>query len=1464
MGQDDPVMFGPYRVAELLGRGGMGEVHRAHDTEHDRVVALKRLSAVDPGDEAKARFRRESRLAARLAGPHVTTIHDYGEIDGRLYLAMRLVEGTDLRRELADGPLEPARAVRLLTQVSGALDAAHAAGVAHRDVKPSNILLDDADAAVLADFGIARSLAPDATRLTATGGEIGTLDYMAPERLTHAGADHRADVYSLACVLFECLTGRTPFPADDAAGKLAAQLNDPPPAPSLFDWRIPHAMDLVVATGMDKDPARRYPTAGELLAAAATALRQPATTEPATAPELSGDPGQRHIMNAIVAVAGRRPAGDTAADECPYPGLRSFSSADAGRFIGREQAVTDVLVRLSRQSPATGPLLVVGASGTGKSSLLHAGVLPALASADTGRPWPQVATTPGARPVDTLAARLAPLADADPAGLATWLRARPAEFGRLCGQVARRRGRPVLVVDQFEEVFTVGEPDQREAFATLLANAWPALVVLAVRADFLDRCLGLPVLRPALSNPYPLGPLSPAELARVITEPARTAGLRVENGLVDRLITDVGATTGGYDPGALPRLAHALRETWQHRTGGVLTLRGYQDTGGVDRAVARTADNVYNGLSKEDQERLRKALLRMVTVLADGGVARRRANRADIDEDILTSLVAARLVTAEAGGVQLAHDALITAWPRLRDWIDQDRQDLLVRQHLGQAAANWLAGSREPGELYRGARLAAALDWSAGRTDLAPAERDFLRASKKARKRSTRRLRTLVTGLTIFLVAALVAGSVAAVKWGEAARSARAAESQQLAAGSLADAEFDPIGARGNALEAWQRDQTRQARGALLSSATFDYPLIRKTGLNTAHSVAISPDGGMIAAGGTAGRLRVVDSRTGKGLPAKFEGHQSAVEVAFSPDGTMLASMGRGKNDNVRVWELPSGRELTTLPAKGFLAWHPDGTLAALGYPNGLDQPARAVGAWDPHTGVLTAWLTQPYPRGLNPPQDGAFSPSGDRLAVGRTNGVVELWNPATAAPVHTEPAHRDNGTGDDPDRKATPQVVFTGGLLASASAADRAIRLADPVTGAPVGSPIPVEPTFGDLAATADGGHLLAINHDEAGIGRWTVPVGELDATLPGPPESGAADGRLVAVAAAPSGDTVAVKADGRAVLWRRNPFRTFAPIGQPAGVAVSADGGQVAAATDDGDYLWNPTTGALRREAAGSALFAVAYTPDGTRVIGALDGTVVVTPPGGDPRATGIGLTDIGDGGLAAAPDGTRFAVRASGVAADGTSTTILSIVDTKTLATVAAVDVGAGVVSGPVFTPDGASVLATVTTTPAPVRPTETASEVRRWRTDDLTALRSLRVDAPGALLVAPDGRSLLIAKRNQVQVRDLATGEVRREFANLPAAVSTMALSADGRHLAIGMSGDSTIRLYDLPHHVATLTGHEGGTTGLAFSPDGTQLISTGPDTDIVVWPLDPDTAVEKICGDLAAAGDRDRTDLGCAS
>ena len=264
--------FGHYHLRRLLGRGGMGEVYEAEDTKKDRVVALKLLPPGMSNDPVfRKRLQREARSAGRLQEPHVVPIHDYGEIDGVLYVDMRMIDGTDLRAMLTRyGPLTPAKAVAIIQQIASALDAAHESGIMHRDVKPENILITRDDFAYLVDFGIANATTDES--LTELGTAVGTYAYMAPERFSNAEVTYRADIYALACVLYECLTGGQPYPADSVSVVITAHLMQPIPQPSVARPGIPKAFDAVISRGMAKAPNDRYATAGDLATAAHDAL----------------------------------------------------------------------------------------------------------------------------------------------------------------------------------------------------------------------------------------------------------------------------------------------------------------------------------------------------------------------------------------------------------------------------------------------------------------------------------------------------------------------------------------------------------------------------------------------------------------------------------------------------------------------------------------------------------------------------------------------------------------------------------------------------------------------------------------------------------------------------------------------------------------------------------------------------------------------------------------------------------------------------------------------------------------------------------------------------------------------------------------------------------------------------------------------------------------------------------------
>jgi serine/threonine-protein kinase len=302
--------FGQYRLRRLLGRGGMGDVYEAEDTHRERIVALKLMSEALSRDPVfRKRMQREARTAGRLQEPHVVPIHDFGEIDGQLYVDMRMIEGSDVAKLISRyGPLSPPRAVAITRQISSALDAAHAAGILHRDVKPENILVADDDFAYLVDFGIASANTDD--KLTQLGTTVGTFKYMAPERFMEGDVGYRADIYALACVLYECLTGCPPYQGDQVS-VMSAHINQPVPRPSAVRPGIPVALDRVIACGMAKNPADRYATCGDLAIAAYAAL---ASTDQSQATDIL----QRSQASAPASLVGPPPSGFTPTPTPPY------------------------------------------------------------------------------------------------------------------------------------------------------------------------------------------------------------------------------------------------------------------------------------------------------------------------------------------------------------------------------------------------------------------------------------------------------------------------------------------------------------------------------------------------------------------------------------------------------------------------------------------------------------------------------------------------------------------------------------------------------------------------------------------------------------------------------------------------------------------------------------------------------------------------------------------------------------------------------------------------------------------------------------------------------------------------------------------------------------------------------------------------------------------------------------------
>ncbi|HEY7004743.1 MAG TPA: adenylate/guanylate cyclase domain-containing protein [Gaiellaceae bacterium] len=868
---------------------------------------------------------------------------------------------------------------------------------------------------------------------------------------------------------------------------------------------------------------------------------------------------------------------------CPYKGLVCFEPADSDLFFGREELVSTLLQRMEDSSF----LAVVGSSGSGKSSLVRAGVVPGLEDREASiRP---AIIEPGDHPLEQLALT----GDAD-----------------------------LVVVDQFEEVFTLCRDEvERFAFVDRLfeMTEQDRRVIVVLRADFYGHCASHARLAAALEDHQALiGPMTEEELRRAIERPAEQAGLVLEPGLAEGVLRDVVG-----EPGALPLLSHCLLETWRRRSDRTLTLLGYLQSGGVRGAIARTAETVYRELLTPSQKTLARNIFLRLTELGEETEDTRRRVRideltprggqaADVDE-VLHVLVEARLVTVGEGTVEVAHEALIRHWPTLRAWLDEDREGRLVHRRLTEAALEWDKLGRDPGILYRGARLAAAKEWAGPHDDeLNDLEHEFLAAARhaelneiEATKRRNRRLRVLVVALGVLLVAALAAGGFALVQRSDAQHKARVAQAGRLAAQSREAAGQHPDLALLLALEGGRLDDSIDTRGALLGALEdgsrirawlqgFDAPV---------NALAFSPDGKLLATVTQRGTT-LWDTATWRPIAPPLRSAQGAWEgVDFSPDGRTLAIA--GGQGRVELWDVATRKELRELTdpaaatsaerALSIVRYSPDGTVIAAG-----SKAMNHVTLWAADTG-------RPMGRPLitNPPGSGAqaiaFSPDSKSLAVPGAPGTVGIWKVGSGRRVG-EPLV----IGSDDVAAA---IFARGGRVLIASDDSGAVSMVDVATGRSLGRPLSVGDKPAASLDLSPDGRLLAAASFAGPVFVWDVATG----VRYGPPL--VADTSPVSdVAFSPDGRTLVSSHVGSAVVWNLGGEQA---IGEPLGgeedvttdVAFSPDGKWLAAGQFDGaTVVYDPATRRPALRIGGdSVVTAVAFDPGGKLiVVGTIDGQV------------------------------------------------------------------------------------------------------------------------------------------------------------------------------------------------------------------------------------------------------------------
>ncbi|MGD0702887.1 MAG: WD40 repeat domain-containing protein [Trebonia sp.] len=1139
---------------------------------------------------------------------------------------------------------------------------------------------------------------------------------------------------------------------------------------------------------------------------------------------------------------------ETAPGECPFPGLDAFGPGQAKWFFGRERLTGDLLQELDNALLADtgGPVLVVGPSGAGKSSLLGAGLLTALGEgrlpATGAEAWPRVLVTPGAHPLQTLREALA-----------------------TCARARDDAARAVIVVDQLEEIFTACRDEaERSAFLAELAglasaesrggNGPAAVIVLGLRADFYAQATGYQVLRAAMqSRQVVLGAMTPTEVLQAITLPARAAGLSLDDGLAERLLRDLGVDeAGGYEPGRLPLLAHALRATWQRRDGDRLTIAGYQATGGMHGAIAKTAEDVYARLDDAGQRVARRVFLALVRVGeaasdADGeGTAdtRRRvsaeslyasASDAATARAVLDAFTAARLLTSGGQAVEITHEALLRRWPRLRDWIAEDRSGNLVRQNLEDAAGIWDRENRDAAGLYGGVRLAAAHAWAAadpGRPgELSPAARDFLTASDRRRRRSVRRRNEVIAILAaLSLVLAGLTGfafsqrTAAQTNERQAQANERQAEGGELAEQSaVALSNQQPDLAMEFAVQAQRlAPSSPQALGALLGTQSLHIAgrlIVGHTGVGVtkadARSVAYSPDGALLATSSANGYVQLWSTSTYREVWSSpllaFAGRDVIVDsVAFSPDGRILAATAIG---GVYLWNVANparpvslgifGTGSTTY-ASSYFAFSPDGeTLATADSPG---TGSSLVRLWNLSSHALDGTIS--------PGADIdslAFADGGRMLATADENGGVKLW---------------------DVSRRSLADVLQSPAGLVSLAA----------VTASPDGQTIAFSGPEN--------------SHGQYPVELWSVARHQITATLP-------ADDTVAVttLAFSPDGDMLASGGgDGAVKLWDMQDGGALldtltghnaAPVNK---VAFDPDGGAVASAGNDGSVvLWDVRGNTL--DSRTNPAIATAFSPDGhllavgVNVDADITGQPAVVALYSMPTGTRVATLRTATGSetvtdMVFSPDGDVLAV-----ALDDPPSSTVQLWNVASHRLIGQLQTRQEpFIRGLAFSPDGR-----LLATSSPVGPV-----VRLWDTTRLSqvaalSLQPLSTDNEGGYTVAfsPNGALLAVANvAGSSELFDVAQRRIAEIFL-VPDASESLAFSPDGRTVAIGdVSGTVytyTVRpraktnlpadlsdLYQYPNPSGTFSDSTQTITSVAFETGGRTLIAAGADGVVRLW------------------------------
>ena len=1315
---------------------------------------------------------------ARLEHPHILPIYDYWREPNAAYFVTRLVREGNLQRFLKNGPLNLEVALRILEQIGSGLHLAHRAGIIHRNLKPSNILLDDDNNVYITDFGIAvSSNTSNPSESETTNGYGFEYRYISPEQIRLKSILPQTDIYSFGVIMYELLSGAAPFQGSNPFEIMHHHLNAPIPPLSAKQGGLPKMLDTVIARATSKKPLDRYQNIESLL----TDLRKLSNIE--TPIKKSSD--NQTFINLLPA-------------DNPFKGLRAFTELDEGDFFGRESLIQRLLTRLEEHEGLPRFLAVIGPSGCGKSSVVRAGLIPAIrrGALPNSENWFIVDLIPGANPFEELETALLRMAVDPPPNLIDVLKKDKYGLLNSVNQCLPKDNNVqlVLVIDQFEEIFTLVNDEHvrshllESLLTAVLADQSRIQVIITLRADFFDRLLNYLDFGEIVSqrSEFVL-PLTSEELEQAIVKPAENAGLHIEANVVSSIVHDL-----VNQPGSLPLLQYALSELFNKREQNRVTKNIYNAIGGVRGALGRRAEEVFTGASPDDQELIRQIFLRLVTLGEGIEDTRRRVIQSELDSIVTprnknrpSNEMKIAEVTANLGRnglltfdhdpktrlptIEIAHEALIKTWGRLKNWLAESRASLRIQRQLSQAAREWEIAKQEQSYLATGMRL-IQFEALSHEASIALNEHELLYLSasifERDRKENEKKVqqRRFTSVLFISLLAAIALTIFALVQQKNALMAAQTAFARQVAAQALAEVQY-PLGndeyAALLAIRSLKIEYNPVADAALVK-AYSSLPLIVLEGhADKVGAVKFSPNGMYVLTGSGNTTIRLWDARSGE-LVRIFSGHTDEITcVSFSPDGKYIASA--SVDGTAMVWDLATAKTVYVLEGN-------DGEVQNVTFsPNGqsilttTDQGGAKI--WDADTGKFVTGFGRGRV-GLG----AVFSPDGKHILSG-DNGdsyAARLWDISTGQDIRTFVGHSS---------WVYSAAFSSDGQFAVTGSLDNTAKLWNLKTGEEILTLHGHSNSVRDVAFSPDNKYILTGSGDRT-VRLWDAKTGQEIHSWRAHLQ------RVLSVDFSPDGRYfITGSSDASAKIWDVNIGKGRILSGHSAevyGVAFSPDGNYaLTTSLDQTLRLWNINTGDEIRKISSQigVVYSVSYSPDGKYALTSNDEGVAK-------------LWDI------------------------NTGKELLEFIGHE------------GPVYNAIFSPDGKYVLTASKDTTAKLWETSTGQEVRTFQghTEDILAIS-----------FSPDGRYFATGGDDGIaKIWNVENGNVIHNFHGSEN-VTSVAISPDGKYLMVG-NADGTAQIWDIvtEKEIRTLKGHSNTIYSVAFSPDGKLAVTASADRTVKIW------------------------------